>query len=228
MATVRFSDELKRVIRSNAEDMFKDKLEKADAAVPASFNPNTIYELLLKDHVAEMDAMPEEYFVMDDTFSISSVRGKGVPDNTNQHPINLDMGKKRRWPQGMGAVVHGMTTRRRGSYGAICLNADDDRWSDELVADYVNYCIVYDNIMDNRRKFVKGVDAVINTFVTLAPALKEWPALWDLLPSETRERHKEIVERKKRVVSVNSDDDTREAVDLDSLTAAITVSKLTR
>jgi hypothetical protein len=229
MATVRFSNDLKGAIRNNAKGMFVDKLEKAAAAVPVSFNPNTIYELLFKDHMAEMDAMPEEYFVMNNTFSISTIRGRGVPDNMNQHPIDLDMGKRRRWPQGMNATVHGMTVHRRGMYGAICLNADDDRWSDELVAAYVNYCTVYDNIIESRDKFVKGVDAVIDTFSTLAPALKGWPALWDLLPGETKERHKEIVERKKRVVLANSSgNDEHEVVDLDSMTAAVVLTKLTQ
>ena len=228
MATVRFSDELKRDIRSNAEKMFDAKLEKADAAVPVSFNPTTIYELMFKDHLAEMSVMPKGYFNKDNDFTIAGIRGKGVPDDMDIRPFRLDMGRDRPWPMSMDSRVHGLVTDRRGSYGTMTLNANDDRWSPELVADYVTYCTAYNNVMDSRKAFVSGVDAVINTFATLAPALKEWPALWDLLPDRTKERHKEIVERKKRVVSVNSDAGHHETVDLDSLTAAVVVSKLTR
>ena len=228
MATVRFSDELKRDIKNNAENMFSDKLDKAVANVPRSFDPNTIYGLLFKDHLTQMDAMPDGYFDMDDSFIISSIRNGGIPDDMNREQILMDMKRKRPWPRSMNAGVHGLTNDRRSSYGTISLNADDDRWSPELVADYVTYCTAYNNVMDSRRAFVSGVDAVINTFSTLAPALKEWPALWDLLPNRTKYRHKEIVERKKRVVSVNSDAGHHETVDLDSLTAAVAVSKLTR
>lgn len=228
MATVRFSDELKRDIKSNAENMFSDKLDKAVANVPRSFDPNTIYGLLFKDHLTQMDAMPDGYFDMDNSFIISGIRNGGIPDDMNREQILMDMKRKRPWPRSMNAGVHGLTNDRRSSYGTISLNADDDRWSPELVADYVTYCTAYNNVMDSRAEFVSGVDAVINTFSTLAPALKEWPALWDLLPNRTKYRHKEIVERKKRVVSVNSDAGHHETVDLDSLTAAVAVSKLTR
>ena len=61
----------------------------------------------------------------------------------------------------------------------------------------------------------------MTTYSTLAPALKAWPALWDLLDEDTKERHKKIVERKKK----DTDDI---GVDLNSMTAAVTFSKLTR
>ena len=61
----------------------------------------------------------------------------------------------------------------------------------------------------------------METYTTLAPALKAWHTLWDLLPDEAKERHKKIVERnRKDTIDVD--------VDLNSMTAAVTFSKLTR
>jgi hypothetical protein len=61
----------------------------------------------------------------------------------------------------------------------------------------------------------------METYSTLAPAIKAWPALWDLVPDEAKERHKKVVERVKK-------DASDVGVDLNSMTAAVTFSKLTR
>ena len=71
-----------------------------------------------------------------------------------------------------------------------------------------------------REEFTDGVGKVIGAYSTLAPALKAWPPLWDLLPDATKERHKEIVERVKKEVVV-------EDVDLSSMTTIATLAKLT-
>ena len=124
MATVRFSDELKRDIKSNAEDMFSNKLKKADVNVPISFDPNTIYGLLFKDHLTQMDAMPDGYFDMDNSFIISGIRNGGISDDMYQRgQIHMDMKRKRPWPRSMNAGVHGLANDRRSSYGTITLNA---------------------------------------------------------------------------------------------------------
>jgi hypothetical protein len=229
MAVVRFSDELKRTIRANAKDMFGGKLDKAGAAIPPSFVPSKIYELMFQDHFTKMDAMPDGYFKEASDFSISGIKGRGVPEDMDTRIFNLSMQVERRWPQTMDAAVHGLAKDVHGVYGTMYINANDPRWSADLIADYVAYCTTYNNIIESRDNFIAGVNVVVNTFSTLGPALKEWPALWDLLPTSTKERHKEIVERKKRVVLVSpSGNDENGVVDLDSLTAAVTFTKLTQ
>jgi len=70
-------------------------------------------------------------------------------------------------------------------------------------------------------KFLDGVDKLTQTYTTLAPALKAWPALWDLLDDDVKERHKKVVERGTKDVGELD-------VDLNDMTAAVTFSKLTR
>jgi hypothetical protein len=72
-----------------------------------------------------------------------------------------------------------------------------------------------------QEKFLEGINKLMETYSTLAPALKAFPALWDLVPDEAKERHKKIVERKKAEVDVDS-------MDIQGMTAAVTFSKLTR
>ena len=73
-----------------------------------------------------------------------------------------------------------------------------------------------------QKEFVKGVNQVTHTYATLAPALKAFPALWDLVPEQYRERHLEISTRKKGSPSELGD------LDVDALTSVVTLSKLTR
>jgi len=47
-----------------------------------------------------------------------------------------------------------------------------------------------------------------------------WPPLWDLIPEEYKDRHRQVVEREKKEVVVN--------VDLGTLTATVVAHKLTR
>jgi hypothetical protein len=77
------------------------------------------------------------------------------------------------------------------------------------------------NVHAKREEFIGMVNKIIESHVTLAPALKTWPALWELLPDETKEKHKEIKERKSRDKTEELED-----VDLGKLTAAVTVHKL--
>ena len=67
--------------------------------------------------------------------------------------------------------------------------------------------------------FLEGVTKVITTYSTLAPALKAWPPLWDLVPESAKVRHRTIVDRKKTEVVI-------EGVDLDSMTAVSALAKL--
>jgi hypothetical protein len=64
-----------------------------------------------------------------------------------------------------------------------------------------------------------GITKVLDAYTTLAPALKALPALWDLLPDDTKDKHKEVVERKKTKA---------EDIDIDfgSITSTIIANKL--
>jgi hypothetical protein len=71
---------------------------------------------------------------------------------------------------------------------------------------------------ERSKEFEDMVAQVIATYTTLAPALKAWPALWELIPEETKDRHREVRERVKK--------DTTLDIDLNKLTAMATAAKL--
>ena len=73
-------------------------------------------------------------------------------------------------------------------------------------------------------EFVDGVMAVVNAPATLAPAVKAWSGLWELVPEEYQERAKRVVPKKERQVVTRDGAD----VDLNKLTGVGVASKLTK
>ena len=217
MATVRFSSGLKRSILRAAGDLYDERINAAKGDFPDTWG-DTIYALMFKDTVARMDALPDNY--MDETASISIWGFEGAGwDTTINHGLNLRLSRSRRFPSNAMQEIHGVVTTP--SYGALMLDADDSRWG-AFKAEYLAYCEAIAAIDAECETFRSGVEKVIETYSTLAPALKAWPALWDLLPEETKMRHKEIKERQTRTPAIEGD------VDLGRMTAAVTLNKLTR
>jgi len=94
-----------------------------------------------------------------------------------------------------------------------------NEWEDiaQEIADYQANILA---VADKKKAFVASVKKVIEAHATLAPALKMWQPLWDLIPEEYKDRHRQVVEREKKEVVVN--------VDLGTLTATVVAHKLTR
>lgn len=68
--------------------------------------------------------------------------------------------------------------------------------------------------------YLVSVRKVLESFTTLAPALKAWPALWELLPFDVKERHKEVREKPASAKPGAPE------VDLDKLTAITAAHRL--
>ena len=95
---------------------------------------------------------------------------------------------------------------------------DDLIWG-ELHAEVTAWRTKCHTIKEQAREFVEGVSKILTSYSTLAPALKAWPPLWELVPEYAKNKHKEITERRKpEKVAPN--------VDVNRLTAVLTASKL--
>lgn len=216
MATVRFSDTLKSEIMANANRVYQPMLEKARENYPKDKWSKQIYEAAFSaEHRSLMNQLPPTYFKKYDSVSFTC-------------PQDLDV-------KGLYGVV-GATfsldfTGLPFPYDDIASSTLHFSWRNARLLDssnlpefreeYVQFCKGIAEVEQQREAFVNGVEKVIKAYSTLAPALKAWPALWDLVPDEAKERHKKIVERKRG--------DTPDLdVDTNTLTAAVTMSKLTR
>jgi hypothetical protein len=225
MATVRFSDALKGEIRNNAKAMFKQNIDKAKADVPAHWADKIYQGFFPADDIAKFNALPahamaekqsldfEGFFnAPEDVFQTATHKQKAYECST----IKLEFSKDMRWPADIEKMNTGFKFQWRNSKA----DYTDSRWA-WLIPEFKEYVRKIFEQESKEASFLEGVDKLMETYSTLAPAIKAWPALWDLVPDEAKERHKKVVERVKK-------DASDVGVDLNSMTAAVTFSKLTR
>lgn len=226
MATVRFSDSLKSSIIDNARELFMRRIEAAEAQVPAHWADKIADSFFPADVMAKMNALPDYCF---DTKESMEFHGFHNHDDsyfqtaeyrTHAYKLNkavkLKFSAPRRWPYRTDDSITGF----KFSWGGGTADFNDERWAwlKEEVKEYTQRIF---NIKAEEAKFIEGVKRIMDTYTTLAPAIKAWQPLWDLIPQDAKDRHLRVAERKR-----TSADDLD--VDLNTMTAAITLSKLTR
>ena len=218
MATVRFSDSLRETIANNAKAKFNASVEKAEAHRPhAIIWGDKLWNALFQNYNTVLCSVPAGFIHHVKGFRIRMFYVQHEMDNV---PCNLDFefSKEMPWPKdGHKAFGLNKFTNWQEHYDfspTLC--------SDPVVKELIQLVIARNQAVDeakNRREeFVKSVKEVINAHVTLAPALKMWPPLWDLLPIEVKDKHREVKDRVAKVPEVS--------VDLNRLTALSALSKI--
>jgi hypothetical protein len=210
MATVRFSGGLKNVIIGNANKMFADKVGAAEG----SFNKlllDGLYEQIFSEYMPHINALPPEFFRKVSAFDIH-------PDPEMAHSkVRYDVGRAVPIPPNDFSLpefrfvghysIPDIYLKNTPKWAAI--REEHNQWRERVR-----------QAREKQQEFTNMVETIIHAHVTLAPALKVWPALWELLPEETKEKHKEVKDKKSHMK------EELEGVDLGKLTAAVTVHKL--
>jgi hypothetical protein len=207
MATVRFSQELRDKIKVNAGNLFTTDLQKADA-VPDGLG-DKIYEIAYGSYIPAMNALPNEFF-----YTISGIAVRKIGDEVYNAPrLSFRSGKRPIAETPLANMLY------KSNYSREDWDLTGDGWAEvKQELDLRKNRIV--EIVRKKNEFVESVNKIINSYETLAPALKAWQPLWDLVPEEYKERHRKVVERTKNEVVLD--------VNLDTLTAQVIKSKLTR
>lgn len=217
MATVRFSGNLRSEILQTARQLFDTRIRAAKVNHPADWGER-IYQLMLDKYLPQMRALPDGFF---STISEVRIAGASFKDNNDElvkYSTHLRFSVPRAlMPHRVNPEFMGVSGS--SSFSGDTLNLDDPRWKDFRV-EYITYAEAIEAIEKEQKAFVDGVSKVINAYVTLAPALKAWPPLWDLLPDRTQIRHKQIVQKRS---SAEVDLDTSA---LGSMSALVTRNKL--
>ena len=224
MATVRFSDKLKDEIERKAEDVFKEKITEAKVNRPVTWNAEYLYNTIFsKDLRDKMSALPDGF--IETAAELSWTGFYDVPreeqdkhrgDYWSTHD-SLSFGFT--IPQPMPHKSEHSDWKK--NWRSVTLKYNAPRFA-AIQAEWETWVQGVNAVKDKQKEFVKGVNQVTSTYATLAPALKAFPALWDLVPEQYRERHLEITTRKKGSPSELGD------LDVDALTSVVTLSKLTR
>jgi hypothetical protein len=207
MATVRFSQELRDKIKVNAGNLFTADLQKADA-VPEGLG-DKIYEIAYASYIPAMNALPNEFF-----YTLSGISVKKIGDVVYSSPrLSFRNGKRPIAETPLANMLY------KSNYSREDWDLIGDGWAEvKQELDLRKNRIA--EVARKKNDFVESVNKIINSYETLAPALKAWQPLWDLIPEEYKERHRKVVERTKNEVVLD--------VNLDTLTAQVIKAKLTR
>jgi hypothetical protein len=191
MAVVRFSAELIQQITDNASGMFKAQQEAALRSEITDDMGIQLYDWLIdSDTRAMMDALPAGFMRVIDHINISHFSNVSVE-------MNFPLPYRKPWPyttQGLPNVLRAgyqpnehLTTREPNA---------DDVVGIKLFSAFYRRRENIERVRLRKDKFVRDVIKICSAYTTLAPALKAFPALWDLLPQHAKNRHLEVVERK--------------------------------
>ena len=210
MATVRFSDELKGAIVKNAEAIFKKQLDDAQASYPKDW-ADRVYERAFAPYIPSMNSLPSCFFTTVGSINIAKIGDMRVG-------VACSLTNSRAYPYALPTTPDFPVSKT--GYSDTELTLKDTPMFEDIKAEAIAYMERVSTVKQRKEVFVEQVKKIINAHATLAPALKMWQPLWDLIPEEYKERHRKVVERTKNEVSVD--------VDLGSLTAAVVAHKLTR
>ena len=237
MATVRFSQQLKEDIIRNASDMFTEGIKKAEENVPKDWGKKIYDSIFSPEMQTKMNALPDWYFNKIDVIRLAGFTNapseQWISDTTNiemwktnRRSLSLKLNMKLPFPPSdAGGFSTSPPNNKSGfaiSYGhegSVMFDNPNFEW---LKKPFKAYTKGIFDITKERNDFVESVTQVVNTYSTLAPALKAWKPLWELLPEDTKERHKKIVERPKTKTGEELD------LDLNKMTSTIAFNKLTR
>lgn len=210
MATVKFSGELRDRIVQLANAKFQPDVTKANDSSPKDWG-NRLYDILFAATELKLADVPECWFAKQDHIRIHSV---------GSTPVGLayDLKPARIWPARLSErYVDDMLCHKRSSYSDDLILKDVEAFA-EFKQEIIAWRKRVEAAQKRQQEFAESVKKVINAYATLAPALKAWPPLWDLIPDEVKEKHKRIVERERKEVDLD--------VDLDRMTALASFSKI--
>lgn len=209
MATVRITKELTDIILRGAKGRFHDRIVKAENSAPTGTEwGDYIYGKTFGKYLPIMQQLPIEFFEHRTGFTVQRISGEYVN-------LTFEMSSPMPWPKNLHADAPAEVRGYSGGY----LNLKDDLVWGELHAEVAAWKTRCDAIRSQSQEFVEGVSKLLSSYSTLAPALKAWPPLWELLPEYTKNKHKEITVRNKPEKAAPNVDTTR-------LTTVMAASKL--
>lgn len=220
MATVRITDTLKSDVNKAIMDMYERRMNSTSETRQARVlqDADLVYAKLFAPYMAHINALPGDFFNMADSFVLKEVGGVKLT-----LPMVHNFTSQKRFPvrsAKMGAFEvqsWGYPHSPRTAYLVIHYV---EGWEDLFVA-VQQLNAELQKLKEDRDTFRVGVRKVLDAHATLAPALKAWPPLWDLLSEEVKNRHREVNHRRtKGGASIDAD--------LDTLTGLAVANKFVR
>ena len=218
MATVRITDDLRRTVRHKLRNIYDARIDRLRIMTEPDNPEQTaqIYNFFTGEYAERMRTLPDGFFAKaseimfrvgtgDQYVSVKFTTPKSMPYAV-KHPLIMEQ----QWGY-------------NSEYISVRFNPSTD-YSNTVLEPVHTALVKIQEIHKQRDTAVKQIEILLDKYSTLSPALKEFPALWDLLPDRVRDKHKEVVEKKPKRETVSSP--AQDVGDLSGINAAIIASKL--
>lgn len=198
MATVKITKDLRQTILDAATTMFNDrrrvafKLDTrwtAQSLVDFAFQP--ILDLLKQPDIQPFLSKTNSVRVQK-LNDINPWEGFTAPTACLPLPSGRAYRRHVTNPDGTEGVIDAFK-----QYDCIALDFDNVHEVSDLRTAIIERDRRIEGIRAQQDEFTEVVRAVLDAHSTLAPALRAWPPLWELLDEKTKARHKEVVTRAK-------------------------------
>jgi len=216
MAVVRTSRDTVRDVLVQATNTYTKRINTAQGSFSFPYTGHQLYNTLYAPWLDNMRALPDEFFYMRDRIEVRKI------GYINMAMPVLPIGTPMKFPKEVPAEEDFAMALSFGGHStsAIVELKDSNRWR-PLIDAAVEWRQDLDKVVSEKDQFVASVRKVLSAHNTVNAALKAWPALWELLPGDTKDRIRTPVSRSK---SDNKDVDL--GVDVNKLTAIVAASKI--
>lgn len=202
---VRISDKLIGEVAGNISDMYRwfiDEVEKQKPDVG-----DRIYELIYGPYLSRMEQLPVSFFRRLDRVEVRSIDGK-----TFGYSFKLSSPK-------LGSYTHPPGDNVEPTDYGDRVNIKRTPYTEEICDAILSWHQRKEDIRGTRDRSISAVRKILRNSKSLAPAIKAFPPLIDLIPPDTR---KKIDVPQHRLSSVQMELDP----DLKKLASDIAVKKL--
>lgn len=207
MATVRISKELYENIIKSSKALFKNKRENLfNEMIRDTDYGQKIYDTIMAPYVPIIAQLPANFFL----------HTKELSFEISKTSFSVKFSVEKPWfhKTEKSSLISGIMYYNTH----IKLQDTAPEWA-EIKDKALEYERLQAEIQQQGDQFVANVSKILNAYSTLAPALKAWPPLWDLLDNNTKDRHREIVERKQNKPAAVD-------VDLNAMTSVVIAHKM--
>lgn len=172
---VRISDKLIGEVAGNISDLYKYFAEDIEKQKPDV--GDRIYELLYGPYLSRMQDLPETFFRRFDRIDVKAVAGEHLGYSFKFSSVRL------------GAYTHPPGDNVEGSEKhSDKVNIKRTPYTEEIVDAILSWHKQKTDIYEVRNSATQAVRRVLREHKSLAPAIKAFPPLVDLLPAATRQK----------------------------------------
>jgi hypothetical protein len=189
MATVRFTNELIADIKRKARAPFDTKKGEIEKSKNFDHWAHTIWKAIVREHETALLSLPAYWLSSSNRFSVRVA----TPGTSKYMYIHAHTQRSYPMPRDVKSNedIECITPS-----GYIQLVPTSEVFK-PLIEEVIEWMGQMEVVEKQRDTMLDGVDQLTKTYTTLGPALKAWPALWELLPDYAKTKHKDVVKREK-------------------------------